>query len=512
MKWYSKIKFFTIGVLLILGFFSFTSLRLGTKNNLKPNIIVFLVDDMGLMDSSVPFLADDNGLPKAYPLNDFYSTPNIKVLAEEGVRFSNFYAHSVCSPSRTSILTGQNSARHGVTNWIRPEFNNKGTYGPENWNWTGLTKESTTLPKMLKEKGYKTIHVGKAHYGPIGSEGSNPLNLGFDVNIGGSAIGQPGSYYGTDNFGNLKGKKKRAVKGLEEYHGQEMFLTEALTIEAKKSISQAKIERKPFFLQMSHYAVHSPFQSDKRFQENYKNKDVSKKAKAFATLIEGVDKSLGDIVSHIRSLGLGENTILFFVGDNGSDAPLKTENNYGSSFPLKGKKGTHWEGGMRVPFLACWISPDKSNMYQKDISIKKGFVQEQMGTIMDLFPTICDIVSIDIPKRHIIDGFNLKKQLSGKRHAKREEVFLNHYPHKHRSSYFTSLVKENWKVIYHYQIEGQPSYELYNLKVDPFESKNLAEEKPKRLMKMMKILKRELQNKNALYPMNNNRKLEVVIP
>ncbi|CAM1374461.1 sulfatase-like hydrolase/transferase [Tenacibaculum xiamenense] len=512
MKSFNKKSFFVFGVLILGSFYSFVCLSSKDEKPAKPNIIVFLVDDMGLMDTSVPFLTDNKNKPKEYPLNKLYSTPNMKMLAKQGIRFSNFYAHSVCSPSRTSILTGQNSARHGVTNWIRPEFNNKGTYGPENWNWKGLTKEGITLPKMLKEEGYKTIHVGKAHYGPIGSEGGDPLNLGFDINIGGSAIGQPGSYYGMENFGNLKGRKKRAVKGLEKYHGQELFLTEALTIEAKKFISQSKEERKPFFLQMSHYAVHSPFQSDKRFQEKYKNKKVPKKAKAFATLIEGVDKSLGDIINHVKNLGLGENTILFFVGDNGSDAPLKIESNYSSSFPLKGKKGTHWEGGMRVPFLACWISHDKNNKYQKELSIKKGMVQEQMGTIMDIFPTICDVVGIDIPRNYIIDGTNLKKQLSGKKNNRRKEIFLNHYPHKHRSSYYTSLVLSNWKVVYHYQIDGMPKYELYNLKTDPFESKNLVEGKPTRLKKMLKALKSELYDKNALYPIKNKEKLEVIIP
>ncbi|SEB80625.1 Arylsulfatase A [Tenacibaculum sp. MAR_2009_124] len=498
--------------MIVLFSCSFISPIKEKKNNKIPNIIIFLVDDMGLMDTSVSFLTDEKNCPKEFYLNKLYSTPNMEKLAKQGVRFSNFYAHSVCSPSRSTILTGQNSARHGVTNWIRPEFNNKGDFGPTNWNWEGLTKDKITLPKILKEAGYKTIHIGKAHFGPIGSEGSNPMNLGFEVNIAGSSIGQPGSYLGTDNFGNSKGKKKRAVKGLEIYHGKEVFLTEALTLEAKEVITQSKEEGKPFFLYMSHYAVHSPFQSDIRFKENYENKNISEKAKAFATLIEGIDKSLGDIVRHVRNLDLGENTILLFVGDNGSDAPLKIENNYSSSFPLKGKKGTHWEGGMRVPFIASWITPTEKNLLQRKLPIKSGYIQEQMGSIMDFLPTLCDITSTTIPENYIMDGFNLKKQFLGKKNRKRKESFLNHYPHKHRSSYFTSLVEMNWKVVYHYQVENTPKYELYNLKTDPFESTNLASNKPIRLKKMMKALQFELQSKNALYPIRNNKVLEVVIP
>ncbi len=257
--------------LLALVFISSCSL-LKTKKT-QPNIIVFLVDDMGLMDTSVPFVADSSGTPVKYPLNEFYRTPNMEMLAGQGIRFTNFYAHSVCSPSRTSIMTGQNSARHGVTNWINSESNNRTKFGPKDWNWKGLSKASVTLPRLLQQAGYKPIHVGKAHFGPINSEGENPLNIGFDVNIAGSSIGHPGSYYGQDGYGHLKGQKSRAVPGLEKYHGSETFLTEALTLEAKDAIAKAKEEETPFFLYLSHYAVHAPFHADARFMAHYKNSD-----------------------------------------------------------------------------------------------------------------------------------------------------------------------------------------------------------------------------------------------
>ena len=325
-----KIK---LSVFTLLLLFCATSCTSPTKENSPPNIILFLVDDMGLMDTSVPFLTDIHGNLVKYPLNDYYKTPNMEKLAGQGIRFTNFYAHSVCSPTRTSILTGQNSARHGVTNWIRSEENNRTEYGPEDWNWKGLTKESVTLPRILQQEGYKTIHVGKAHFGPFSSEGEDPLNLGFDINIAGSSIGQPGSYLGTEGFGHTGGNKKRAVPGLEKYHGKDIFLTEALTLEANLAISKAKEEGKPFFLNMARYAVHAPFYSDPRFAKNYKNSGKSEKAQAYATLIEGIDKSLGDIIQHVKDLGLGENTLILFLGDNGSDAPLPIEDDYSSSAP-----------------------------------------------------------------------------------------------------------------------------------------------------------------------------------
>ena len=504
-----KIEF---SIFALLTLFSINLCPSQNKGNTSPNIIIFLVDDMGLMDTSVPFLADSNGHPIKHPLNDFYKTPHMEALAEQGVRFTNFYAHSVCSPSRTSILTGQNSARHGVTNWIKSESNNRTNFGPTDWNWKGLTKESVTLPRILQQAGYKTIHVGKAHYGPFNSDGENPLNLGFDVNIAGSSIGQPGSYLGTEAFGHTGGNKTRAVPGLEKYHGKDIFLTEALTLEANLAISQAKEEGKPFFLNMAHYAVHAPFYSDPRFAENYKNSGKSEKAQAYATLIEGIDKSLGDIVQHVKDLGLGENTLIFFLGDNGSDAPLPIEKGYSSASPLKGKKGNHWEGGMRVPFIASWVSPNKSVLPQEKTPITPNAIQQQMGSVLDIFSTVCEVANVNAPKDFVVDGFNLQKQLKGKHNKKRDELFLNHFPHSHRSNYFTSLVKSDWKIIYHYQLKEQPRYELFNLKNDPFESNNVADKNPEQLKIMMRVLANEMKSKKALYPEKEKQVLELIMP
>ncbi|MCK4684383.1 MAG: sulfatase-like hydrolase/transferase, partial [Pirellulales bacterium] len=250
----------------------------------KPNVIVFLVDDMGPLDTSVPFMTDEQGTPKKYPLNDFYRTPGMERLAKTGIRFNTFYCMSVCSPTRTSLLTGQNAARHHVTQWIRSEDNNRGPNGPPDWRWVGVQDPSVTLPGVLRTQGYKTIFIGKAHFGPCGQPSEWPDQLGFDVNIAGCSWGQPGSYYGQDGYGHIKGNKKRAVPHLETYHGTDTFLSEALTIEAKKQISQAVDEGAPFFLDFAHYAVHAPFQSDPRFAGHYADSGKPKNAQAYATL------------------------------------------------------------------------------------------------------------------------------------------------------------------------------------------------------------------------------------
>jgi arylsulfatase A-like enzyme len=320
----------------------------------KPNIVIMLVDDMGVMDTSLPFLTDSDGKPKRYQLNDFYRTPNMERLAARGIRFNNFCAMSVCSPTRISIMTGQNAARHHTTNWIDPDNNNAGPQGPPDWNWKGLNRSSVTLPALLKAEGYRTIHIGKGHLGSRDSDGANPLTLGYDINIGGSANGHPGSYYGNKNFGNDDSQRSLyGVPGLRKYHGQDIFLTEALTIEAKAYVSDAVKEKKPFFLNFAQYAVHGPFNSDPRFAANYINSGKPAPAQAFATLIEGMDKSLGDILDHLNALGVANNTLIFFLGDNGSDAPLGNEHAVACAAPLRGKKGSHYEGGMRVPFIVA---------------------------------------------------------------------------------------------------------------------------------------------------------------
>lgn len=482
----------------------------------KPNIVVFLVDDMGVMDTSVLFLTDKNGKPTRYPLNGWYRTPSMQRLADQGIRFSTFYAQSVCSPTRASILTGQNATRHATTTWISPFGNNRGKFGPKKWNWTGLKKDDLTLPGILSSAGYQTIHVGKGHFGPVGYAGSDPLNIGFDVNVAGAAWGQPKSYYGKDNYGNhpkyrgKDGKKKLThnIPHLEKYYGTDTFLSEALTLEANQKIKIAVTEKKPFFLYMAHYALHAPFNSDPRFAEHYKDSEKSKNAQAFATLIEGMDKSLGDIMDQVEKLGVAEDTLIIFLGDNGSDAPLGDKYGHTSSAPLRGKKGTYYEGGMRVPFIAAWAKPNPENWWQKKLPIPQGVIQSQLGSVMDIYPTLLALTGIKNPAEHIVDGFDLATQLEGMQNTSRPETFLMHFPHAHRSSYYTVYRSGDWKLIYHYDPanSGKAKHELFNLKNDPFENKNLATANPEKLKQMIERMSQQLEAEKALYPIDKNGK------
>ena len=480
-----------------------------------PNVMVFLVDDMGMMDTSVPFLTDEQGQSKRYPLNDYYRTPAMERLASQGIRFNQFYAMSVCSPTRISIMTGQNAARHRTTNWINPRQDNAGTFGAPDWNWAGLRRGDVTLPDLLRNNGYTTIHVGKGHFGPEGHEGAEPLNLGFDVNVAGAAFGAPGSYYAEKNYGAGTKRAHHAVPHLDKYHGSDTFLTEALTIEAKNRVSSAVQQGGPFYLYFSHYAVHAPFDSDPRFAANYADSGKPKPAQAFATLIEGMDKSLGDMLDHLDSLGVAEDTLVFFLGDNGSDAPLGHQHEVACAAPLRGKKGAHYEGGMRVPLIAAWAKPNSNNRHQKTLPIPASKIQNQVASVSDLLPTITALTHTTVPADHVVDGRPLQKLLRGESDASRPEQFLMHYPHgRHRSNYFTVWRDGDWKVIYH-AIPEEPTtgghiqftggnYELFNLKSDPFESSNVASEKPDVLRRMMNGMITALQEHQAVFPIDKS--------
>ena len=464
----------------------------GSTKAKRPNILLFLVDDMGVMDTSQAMLTDEAGELKSFPLNAFYRTPNMERLASTGVIFSQFYANSVCSPSRVSLLNGQSSARHRVTQWIKPSERNE---GPDGWRWEGIGSEDVSLPKVLKEHGYQTIFCGKGHFAPTGYDGADPRDLGFDVNIGGTAIGHPGSYYGEKNYAKADGAY--AVPGLDAYHGSDTFLSEALTLELKKAMDEAVEIDKPFFIDMSHYAVHAPFESDPRFVKSYKN--AKSKHAAFASLIEGMDKSLGDLLDHLEALGVAEETLVIFLGDNGSDAPIgqKSEHKVASSAPLRGKKGSHYEGGMRVPFIASWAKVSPEGAIQKRLPIRQGVVNSDFATIEDVFPTLLVAAGVGLPDGHVVDGHDLWPYFS-EHQGTRPQQFLMHFPHKHRSSYYTMLRSGDWKLVYHYRRPAAKAMELFNLKQDPNESKNVVSREKDIAQAMLKVMREALIEAKAL--------------
>jgi len=437
----------------------------------RPNILFFLVDDMGTQDTSEPFFYNGQGNPVQTPLNRRYRTPNIKRLARQGMKFIQAYACSVCTPTRVSIMTGMNSARHHVTTWTfanhpQDTGNNsvKRLRSPA-WRMAGMDATDIPLPRLLRAAGYRTIHCGKAHFGPDGTFGGDPRNIGFDVNIAGHGAGGPGSYLGRHNFSGVwrGGGRSWDVPGLEAYHGRDIFLTEALTRELKKAIGRAVADRKPFFAYMAHYAVHAPFEVDDRFKDHYprlKGKDL-----AFATMVEGMDKSLGDLLDYLQAVGVARNTLVIFFSDNGSDGPLNR--------PLRGKKGMRYEGGIRVPLIAAWARPDADSPCQQRLKIPAGSIEDDVVVCEDMFPTVAAVAGATFT--HAIDGVDLTPYLHGLPGRHRPPRYLLNFPHGHNHDHFVVYREGPWKLIYSY---GPEAWELYNLPADPSEQTNLLTAEP----------------------------------
>ena len=280
-----KLLKITTLVLAIVGALMLPGRAADPDNSQKPNIVIILSDDQGIMDTSVPFLTDEAGKPKRYPLNEYNAYPEHGAVGRTGHPFQQLLRHErvLAQPGR-QLMTGQNSARHHVTNWIHPLTNNAGPHGPPNWNWNRLTKEDVTLPRLLKKAGYRTIEVGKGHFGPYGSEGGDPRNLGFATST--SRVGHGARRPPTTGVRatatpvvppiRLTGPGKGHVppcRGWRSHHGTPTHLTEALTLVANEQITDAVHAHQPFFLYLSHYAPHAAdnhqFENDPRFARNY---------------------------------------------------------------------------------------------------------------------------------------------------------------------------------------------------------------------------------------------------
>ncbi len=465
-------------------------LQCGTEKNevQKPNIIVFLVDDMGWQETSIPFHTEKT------KLNDRFHTPNMERLADKGVIFTQAYASAVCSPSRVSLITGTNPAQHGVTCWTlrkdhSPERQDK-ILDQANWNLNGLSPEPGiersfyfphSLPKLLKQAGYQTIHAGKAHFGAKDTPGEDPINIGFDVNIAGHAAGGPGSYHGDKNFSAVwrNGSDIWDVPGLENYHGQEINLTEALTLEANDAIEMAVKKGKPFFLHMSHYTVHAPWEADRRFVQKYLDRGLSERLANHASMIESMDKSLGDILDKIEALGVEENTVLIFMSDNGAPSQMTP------NLPLRGHKITPYEGGVRVPMIIKW--PGVTTQTQRN---------NKPVVIQDIYASVLELAGLSELQPELTDSYSFLPLVKGET-INSDRQFIWHYPNLYDVQPFSIIRKGDWKLIYFY---NDQHHELYNLKEDIGEANDLVEKYPEIVKSLAVSLSEYLRSVKAERP------------
>ncbi|NLJ00744.1 MAG: sulfatase [Bacteroidales bacterium] len=470
----------------------------------RPNIILFMVDDMGWQDTSHPFWSEKT------VLNERYHTPNMERLAANGMTFSQAYANSVSSPTRVSLMTGMNAARHRVTNWTlhkdKPTDRESETLSFPRWNVNGIcqipdipfTYEVTSLSQLLKNSVYHTIHCGKAHWGAIDTPGENPHHFGFEVNIAGHAGGGIASYHGKQKYGNKTDgttSPPQAVPGLEKYWDTDTFATEALTIEAVKALDKAKRLGQPFYLYMAHYAIHIPIDTDHRFYQKYRDNGLSEKEAAYAALIEGMDKSLGDLMDWLEQNELDENTVIIFMSDNGGfststwwrDAPLHTKN-----APLNSGKGSAYEGGIRVPMIVKWPGTTTPGTRCDDYLI-----------IEDFFPTILDVAQVKSrDTKQPIDGISFIPMLKGIETNYHDRALYWHYPNLWGNEGpgigTTSTIREgDWKLIYYYETGEK---ELFNIHNDIGEAINRAAYEPRIVQKLSLQLGEYLRSVDAQRP------------
>ncbi len=500
---------------LALTFFLLASEALFAQT--KPNIILFLVDDMGWQDTEVPFHTDTTAF------NRHYVTPTMTKLAKSGVKFTNAYAHAVCSPTRTSIMTGLSPARHHVTNWTKDKDKEtskttKNLKAPIGWKLNGIQSTTITLPKLLRNVGYKTIHAGKAHWGAGGTSGADPQNLGFDVNIGGSQNGGPGHYWGENNFSS---GGWAMGPGLESYYGQMINLTDALTLEVNKAVKTSVQEGKPFYLYMAHYAVHVPIQAHRTYVQKYLDKGVNSTEAKYASMIEGMDASLKSILATVDSLGVSENTIVVFTSDNGGlthavrkQTPMGTGRNTHNR-PLKAGKGSAYEGGTRVPLIVSWAKNSPQNLFK----INANTTSSQQIICEDYFPTFLKWANAPLPAslKDSIEGQNITDFIKGDTTSMRTNTKLFfHYPHKWGPNGpgfdpHSSMRNGDLKVIYFYESE---KWELYDLSKDIGETNNLINTNKEDLYVLATQLMNGLEQRNAQYPAlkTNNQPRKPIIP
>jgi len=447
----------------------------GCRTPEKTNIVLFFIDDMGWTD-----LGCYGG--------DLFETPHIDKLASEGVKFTNAYsACTVCSPSRAALMTGKYPARLHLTDWIQGYRPTDVKLKSPNWQMYLDTAE-VTIADALKGAGYVTANFGKWHLGddPI----YWPENQGFDVNIGGYRYGAPGSYF-YPYHGNRRDNLH--PPNLEEGVDGE-YLTDRLTDDAIKFIESQKDQA--FFIYFPHYAIHTPIQAHDSITAYFENKitlESRHNNATYAAMIHSVDQSVGRIRSKLSELGIDDKTAIFFTSDNGGlELGNITDNGI-----IRAGKGSAYEGGVRVPFLA----------YIPGITAP-GFVSDVPIIGMDLFPTILDVAGLEVIEH---DGKNILPYLRSNDQPIHRSSLFWHYPHYHRggATPYRAMRRGDYKLIEFFE-DGH--LELYSLVQDIGEEVNLSDSLPKTRDELHKELQSWRDEVDAQYPIENQDYVKTDLP
>jgi len=472
----------------------------------KPNVVLFLVDDMGWMDCG------------AYG-SQYYETPNIDRFAKQAMRFTNAYSQPLCSPTRASLLTGQYSARHKITSatghqqpqaadhefLLKTAPPNAPMLTPESKNY--LEPAQITLAETLKSTGYRTAHIGKWHLGLTSPHW--PEQQGFDVAFHCHPDpGPPGNYFSpydvtADGNPTAKGKVGTITDG-----PQGEYIVDRQAAEAVKFIESSK--GGPFFLNLWCYGVHGPW----GHKEDYTKAFMSKKDPSgrqgnpiMASMLKSVDECFARILDELDKQGVADNTLIIFTSDNGGNTHSNTVAEGKKSAnedwkkwagtqpptmntPLRDGKGTLYEGGTRVPMMWSWAG-----------KIPPGTISEAVVGCIDVYPTIIDLLGIAKPDKQTFDGASYAKVLKDGGTLDRAAYF-NYHPHAGANRAGGVWARSgDFKLLRWF---GNPdTHELYNLKEDLGEANDLAATMPDKVSELSALIDGFLKDTGATFPRPN---------
>ena len=437
------------------------------QNNISksPNFIVILTDDQSWVGTS--FLANPNDKRSK---SDFYQTPNMERLAKGGMRMTNGYAPApFCSPTRKSILTGLTPAKH--------------EYQKDRGNWTNTFRKQMTIPKILKlaDSNYVTAHFGKwdARY-----DNFTPEEMGYDFSDGltGNNTG------GGKNTMIIKGKEvsfKMGESWPKSYDDPKLIFS--LTERSNNFIEKQTKRNKPFFLQISHYAVHLAITYSDKNIDKYSRAEKGKKhaTPEFAAMTEDMDEGIGLLLDKVTSLGIDNNTYIIFLSDNGgrTSIPIGPEQKIDRNFPLRGGKGSMYEGGLRVPFVIK--GPGVSRNSYSDVPV----------TGLDILPTLARLAGYNGPLPKNLDGGNIKNIIhnNGKGKVERNSPYLIFHQAANRKP-ISALRFGKYKLVKDWRYN---KLELFNLSEDIEEKVNLSKKMPNMVKKLDQALIKFLKDADA---------------
>jgi arylsulfatase A-like enzyme len=454
----------------------------------RPNILFFLIDDMGWMDSEV------------YG-STYYESPSQQRLAREGMMFTQAYVQPLCSPTRAAIMSGQYPGARlhlhkAITRGSHPDPKAPDSAGARfKMCWpqsrSHMPLETRTVAEELGDAGYQTWFLGKWH---LGNARYYPKKQGFDLNVGAGGAGPGGGYFAPWR-----------IPEIDQGEDGE-YICERLTKEACKLLETRGKGGKPFFMYFCHFNVHAPYEAKPALVEQYKKKapgENGQRHPVMGGMLHAMDDSVGAVLKKLDELGLAEETIVIFLSDNGGVhwANDKVRKYAGvpitSNVPLRGGKCCFYEGGVRVPMIVRW--PGKA---------KAGSRCETPVHAVDMYPTLSEIAGARPPGDKVLDGESIVPLLTGAGSLKREALYC-HFP---RQSTTAGTVGGSFVRTGDYKLirlwgegatSGEHGYELYNLREDIGESKNLAEKMPEKVREMSAMLDEWLAKTGALIPKPN---------